>query len=212
MLSSHILVDLWSICHTDPLRTHIVNIVTLEDNTRHVVDISYGGDGPTQPMPLIEDQVFRNLGSQEARLIYDHIPGQTQLTPGHRVWIYQCRNSPDLPWQSFYCFSHTIEWLPQDFEVSSFFTGTHPISHMTYMVLVTKFLRRACRTSITGEEIYGKRMLVDGVVKENLGGKTRIVKECKTEGERVEALREYFGIELTDDEKEAIRGYKTELV
>lgn len=83
---------------------------------------------------------------------------------------------------------------------------------MTYMVLVTKFLRRACRTSITGEEIYGKRMLVDGVVKENLGGKTKILKECKTEVERVEALQEYFGIELTDDEKEAISGYKTELV
>ena len=197
---------------TDLIRTHIVLIVTLADNTQYVVDVSYGGDGPTQPMPLVEDQVFRNLGSQEARLNYDHIPGQTQLTPGRRLWIYQGRNSPELPWMSFYCFTHTIEWLPNDFEVSNCFTSTHSTSPMANMVLVVKFLRRESRGSVTGEEIYGKRMLVDGVVKENLSGKTVVIKECKTEGERIQALREYFGIELTDEEKEAIKGHKTELL
>ena len=54
-------------------------------------------------------------------------------------------------------------------------------------------------------------MLVKGVVKENLGGKTNVVQECNTEAERVEALKAWFGIELTDEETTSIRGWHTEL-
>jgi hypothetical protein len=38
------------------------------------------------------------------------------------------------------------------------------------------------------------------------------VRECKTEAERVEALRELFGICLTEEEALSIRGLATELV
>jgi len=66
--------------------------------------------------------------------------------------------------------------------------------------------------SFEGEmEIYGKRMLVNRVVKENLGGKTQIITTCNTEGERVEALEKYFQISLTNEEKEDIHGYVSEL-
>jgi hypothetical protein len=37
------------------------------------------------------------------------------------------------------------------------------------------------------------------------------VKECKSEAERVEALKEYFGIELAEEEKEAIKGHQSEI-
>lgn len=190
---------------------HIVNIVTLPDNSRWVMDTSFGGDGPTQPMPLAEGAEWRNLGTQDARLIKDFIPGQTELTSGRRLWIYQCRNSPDQPWISFYAFSHSVEWLPADFEISNCYTGTSPRSFQTTTVLIVKFLLRESKTSPTGEEIYGKRMLVNDVVKENPGGKTKVLKELKTEDERVEALKEYFGIDLTTEEREAIKGFQTEM-
>ena len=74
----------------------------------------------------------------------------------------------------------------------------------SYTPLVVKFLRR-------GGEVYGKVMLVNGLVKENHGGKTFVSRTCGTEGERVEALREYFGIELTREEKEGIRGRRAAL-
>jgi len=59
--------------------------------------------------------------------------------------------------------------------------------------------------------IYGKMMLVNGDVKRNLGGKTELVKSCKTENERVAALKEYFDIVLTQEEIEGIRGRVTDL-
>lgn len=60
-------------------------------------------------------------------------------------------------------------------------------------------------------KVIGKLMLADGVLKRNMGGKTEVIKECRTEEERIEVLREYFGIYLTDDEKQGIKGFETEL-
>lgn len=59
-----------------------------------------------------------------------------------------------------------------------------------------------------GEEdgIVGKIMLVDGEVKRNNGGKTRVVMVCGNEGERVRALEEYFGIRLTKEEVDGVKG------
>ena len=48
-------------------------------------------------------------------------------------------------------------------------------------------------------------MLVDGVVKENLGGKTIVIKVCEGEEERVRALEDFFGIRLTAEEREGIK-------
>lgn len=49
------------------------------------------------------------------------------------------------------------------------------------------------------------------MVKENPGGKTKVLKELRTENERVKALKEYFGIDLTTEEREAIEGFQTEI-
>jgi hypothetical protein len=48
-------------------------------------------------------------------------------------------------------------------------------------------------------------------VKENSGGKTRVVKVCETEEERVEVLREFFGILLNEEEIGGVKGRNVEL-
>ena len=174
-----------------------------------MVDVAFGGDGMTEPMLLEEGSTIRNMGTQDARLVRDFIPGQTELSPERKRWMYQYRNSIDVPWNTFYVFSDAVEWLPADFDVINVFTGSSH-SHQTSNVLVIKFLRRD-KESGGGEEIYGKRMLVNAVVKENLGGKTKVVAECRTEEERVKALEDWFGITLTEEERKAIQGYHTEL-
>ncbi|CAJ2512761.1 Uu.00g008800.m01.CDS01 [Anthostomella pinea] len=186
---------------------HIISIVTLDGKKYHV-DVGFGGDGATMPMPLVDGLVHRNIGTQEIRLIRDWIPTQTHRTEEHKLWIYQYRNGADKDWNSFYAFPE-LEFMPLDWEVVNWWTGSSPKSWQTSTVLAIKFLRRAGEDG--GETIYGKRMLVNGVVKENLGGKTSVVLECKTEEERVLALEKYFDIHLSDDEKDGIKGYKTAL-
>ena len=120
-----------------------------------------------------------------------------------------------MEWNAFYCFPE-VEFLPEDFEIMNHFVGTHPSSFQTRMVLVVKFLRRAAGEGEDGEGdqeevIYGKKMVVDGVVKENLGGKTSVVKVCESESERVRVLKEVFGILLTEEQRDGIRGRVAEL-
>lgn len=59
--------------------------------------------------------------------------------------------------------------------------------------------------------IHAKIMLVGDLVKLNTGGRTSVIQTCRTEEERVEALRKHFGIELSEEERVGIRGRVTEL-
>ncbi|KAF2259221.1 cysteine proteinase [Lojkania enalia] len=190
---------------------HIVNIVTLPSGAKYMLDVGFGGDGATKPLPLLSGHSTHNLGNQEIRLIYDHIPTQTHRTEASKLWIYQYRNGPHLPWNSFYAFPE-LEFLESDFRIMNWYTGSHPESFQVFTLLVIKFLKREKEGAKNGEqEVYGKRMLVNGTVKENLGGRTRVVQECATEEERVRALEGLFGIILTGEEREGIMGHPTEL-
>ncbi|KAF2113129.1 arylamine N-acetyltransferase 2 [Lophiotrema nucula] len=194
---------------------HIVNIVTLEDGSRYMLDVGFGGDGATKPLPLTSGHSVHNLGTQEIRLIHDHIPNQTYRTETNKLWIYQYRNGSDLPWNSFYAFPE-LEFFETDFHIINWYTGASPESFQVSTPLIVKFLRRKKdggdeEEVEEEEEIYGKRMLVYGTVKENLGGKTKVIQECKSEEERVKALEDHFGIKLSEDEISGIIGHSTEL-
>ncbi|KAJ6620645.1 arylamine N-acetyltransferase 4 [Mycena sp. CBHHK59/15] len=204
---------------------HSVNIVTLPDGIKYILDVAFGGDGPTTPLPILPGQVTDNIGTQQLRLMHEHLPEQTDTSPESqqpKFWVYQYRNGADKPWNAFYAFPE-LEFLPSDYEVMNFYTSTSPDSFQTTTVLVVKFLMRSGGTqngvnrSAEGEdavmegEIYGKRMMVNGEIKENLGGKTQLVKTCTNEEERLDALREWFGIELTVEEQQGIRGRGSEL-
>ncbi|CAA7270270.1 unnamed protein product [Cyclocybe aegerita] len=181
---------------------HVVNIVTLEDGSKYMVDVGFGGDGATKPLPLTPGIAVLNIGTQEIRLVHEPLP--TQALTSQKFWIYQYRNSPTKPWNSFYAFPE-LEFLHADFEIMNYYTGTNPESFQTFTVLVVKFLRDEERG------VYGKVMLVNGEVKRNLGGRTEVVKICKTEEERIEALEEWFGITLRAEEMDGIKGMSTEL-
>ncbi|KAI9159127.1 hypothetical protein HJFPF1_07135 [Paramyrothecium foliicola] len=192
---------------------HIVNIITLPDGTKYHSDVAFGGDGPTMPMPLVDGLVHQNLGTQQIRLKRDWIPHQVHKVEETKLWIYQYRNSSSREWNSFYSFPGT-EFYALDWGVVNWWINTHPDSHQRRNLLTIKFLQQSVESGKDFEgqrEIHGKRMLVNGVVKENLGGKTQVIFTCRTEEQRVEALGKYFQIFLTDEEKGGIRGYVSEL-
>jgi arylamine N-acetyltransferase len=192
---------------------HLVNLVTLSDGSKWAVDVGFGGDGPTAPIQLVHGYVRTNLGSQETRLWHDWIPTQLHRTDATKLWIYQYRNNPQQDWNAFYAFSEA-EAMEADFRNLNWYTGSHPESFQTFTCIIVKFLRRS-KSDAKGEEedqeIYGKRMLINGVVKENLGGKTAVMEDCRTEEQRLAALDKWFGMSFTQDERDGIRGWGTEL-
>ena len=211
--------SLMTLALTPIFRGHILTIVTLPDQTQWMTDVCFGGDGPTQPMRLEDGFTMLNMGTQEVRLVRDFIPGQVSRDDKHKMWQYQYRNQSDHPWLKFHAFSDGIEWMPPDFDVLNYFEGENPDSISWKNVVVVKFLRRALSEggahgetqSSNNEEIYGKRILIRDTFKENLGGQTDIVQVCRTEDERVQGLKRWFDMELTDDERRAIEGRPTEL-
>ncbi len=207
---------------------HLVNIVTLPDPdrnpdagggrdsfVRYALDAGFGGDGPTVPMPLVDGLVHRNgIGAQEIRLARELIPEQRwRGEDAPRMWVYQYRNGAEQPWNRTYAF-YEVEFTEADFRVVNWYASQHPDSPQRTMVLAILFLRGR-REGDNGkgpqECVTGKLMMVDGEVKRNVTGRTELVKVCKTEQDRVEALREYFGIELTLEERESVRGRVVEL-
>ncbi|KAF2846245.1 cysteine proteinase [Plenodomus tracheiphilus IPT5] len=202
---------------------HVVNIITFAGDERYVVDVGFGGDGMTKPLRLVEGQAQGNLGMQEVRLVRGWVGAQVLRAEESRVWVYEVRNTRGDEWRGFYAFVEGVEALEEDLKHLNYFTESHGESFQVVTCLVVKFLRRCrvCGGTTAGEcsahgdegeqEIYGKRMLVGGMVKENLGGRTRVIQECATEEERVEALKKWFGITLTQEEREGIKGWRTEL-
>lgn len=197
---------------TDGQRVHVVNIITLADGTKWVSDTGFGGDQMRQPIPLAEHHVTQNIGPQQIRLARESIANATNTSAEKpAAWIYQYRNGSGQVWNSFFCFTET-EFLHQDFEVLNYYTSRCPQSFQTFTPLVVKFLRRDVDGGGETGEIYGKLMLVHGEVKENLGGKTRLVRSCKSEPERLGALRDVFGMTFTEEQQAGIRGRVSELL
>ncbi|KAL1617421.1 hypothetical protein SLS56_010999 [Neofusicoccum ribis] len=191
-------------------RRHVVNIVTLPDGAKWVTDVGFGGDGMRQPMPLLKHHITQNLGPQEVRFDYASIDNETNTSAERpKVWIYQYRNAPEQPWNSFCCFTET-EFIHNDFEVMNFYTSTAPDSFQTVTPFVVKFLRRDNGDGTL--EISGKLMLVGGDLKENLGGKTRVVKSCRSESERLNVLKDWFGMSFTEEQQAGIKGRVSELL
>lgn len=192
-------------------RRHVVNIITLPSGQQYITDVGFGGDGPIKPLPLINNHITTNIGSQQLRLIHSHIPSQTLLDGENKMWIYQYRNSPTVPWNSFYAFPSTLEFFAADLEILSYFISHSPESFQTYRLLVVKFLRTEPEGGEEDAKIHAKIMLVGDLVKLNTGGRTSVIQTCRTEEERVEALKKHFGIELSEEERLGIRGRVTEL-
>lgn len=197
------------------LRTHIIHIVHLPDGQKFALDVAFGGDGPTTPLPMVDNKpppTIQNLGAQQVRIVHDIMSKQRLHTA--KVWIYQYRNGEDREWNSYYSFPD-MEFFQEDFEVMNWWTCTRTLHCRT--VLAVKFLRGEGTTGLCRDEdedevpIVGKIMLVNDTVKVNTGGRTRTIYTFHSEEGRLQALQTYFGIRLTREEAGGIHEWPTAL-
>lgn len=156
---------------------------------------------------MISGQVIPNLGSQEVRLVHENMPKQTRRE--QKVWIYQYRNSSAKEWNSFYAFAE-LEFFQEDFEVINRFTSWHAVQNRSFVVV--KFIRNGEIEGLPllkGEgqgqgqgqgqgdvAVVGKIMMVNDVIKLNMGGRTRVIDSYESDEGRFEALKKWFSISL----------------
>ncbi|PSN71057.1 arylamine N-acetyltransferase 1 [Corynespora cassiicola Philippines] len=175
---------------------HMLNLVRF-DGAWYVVDVGMGSMGPNLPYPLRDGFETTSIAPRRIRLQFRAIP-ESYGDQSNKLWCYDVCYSPvengQNVWVPVYCFTET-EFLPQDYEMMSWFTSTHKRSFFTKFVTSTNMV-----LDEEGESIVGNVTLFEGTIKEAVGSDRKVLRECKTEEERVDALKEYFGIDLTDEE------------
>jgi arylamine N-acetyltransferase len=187
---------------------HMLNLAKF-DNEWWIVDVGMGTMGPCIPYPLEDGQELVSIEPRKIRLQKRPIP-ESHASPTNGVnppdlWCYDVCLKPPKDgeaerWIPHYCFTET-EFLPQDYEMMSWFTSTNKKCFFTYTVVVMRML-----LDDKEEKIIGNLTLVNDNVTKNIGAEREVVRELKTEQDRIDALKELFAIELTEEEKKGLEG------
>lgn len=179
---------------------HMLNLVRL-DGQWYVVDVGMGSMGPNMPYPLEDGFETTSIAPRKIRLQLRAI-AESYGDRSNKLWCYDVCHDPsdsgDNVWIPTYCFTET-EFLPQDYETMSWSTSTHPRSFFTKSVTSTKMIMDEARV-----KIIGNITLFEATIRKSVGSERGIAKECATEEERVNALKEIFDIDLTEEEKTGI--------
>lgn len=192
--------------HTYDGWNHMLNLVRF-DGEVYVVDVGMGAMGPNIPYPLKDGFETTSIAPRKIRLqlrpIAESYANAADGGEPPKLWCYDVcykpsSNPADEQWAPTYCFTET-EFLPQDYEMMSWFTSTNKKCFFTYALVCTKML-----LDDEGEKIVGDITLFNDVVRKNIGASRETLRECKTEQDRVDALKEIFGVELTEEEKAGI--------
>lgn len=171
------------------------------EGVRYVIDVGFGSNGPTRPLPLVENQITINVGQQEMRLQYKCVPDFTQTS--QKLWVYEHRNGVDQPWLPTYAFSE-MEFTPNDFTMMNHFMSTHRTSWFTYLVVCVKMV-------LEEGEIVGDITLFGNEVKRRIGGKSEVLALCGSDKDRIVALEEYLHVKLDAAERNGIHGMVTKI-
>ena len=179
---------------------HMLNLVKL-DGQWYVVDVGMGSMGPNMPYPLEDGFETISIAPRKIRLQLRAI-AESYGDHSNKLWCYDVWHNPsddaEDVWIPTYCFTET-EFLPQDYQMMSWFTSTHPTSFFTRSLNSMRMMMDDAQ-----EKIIGNIMLFESKITKSIGADREVVKECATEDERVGALKELFEIDLTEEERNGI--------
>jgi arylamine N-acetyltransferase len=199
--------------------SHCLNIVTI-GGERYAVDTGFGPNEPIHPLRIVEDVVQPHIPPASTRLCLGSI--EPALRKDQKLWIHEHRPSEDGAWTPQYCFSE-MEFLPQDFAVMNYFPQTDRATIFTQKLLCVKFTwdeqsfvapgedNGSTASGGVGTQINGTLILMDDNFKWRKNGEKVFEKKLASEAERLSVLKEYFGIELAEADKEAILGTTLEI-
>ena len=167
------------------------------------MDVGFGNNCATSPLPLQHGATGAWMGSSEMRLIQDSLLEFTDKS--QKVWIYQTRYNPESPWMPNICFSD-VEFLPSDFDDMSFSVSRSRTSWFTQTFVCMRMIRDEEKREIIGQYIISGKE-----VKRRVDGKSVFLQTLHSEEDRVKALAQYLGVHLRQSEIDGIRGLTSEI-
>ncbi|KAG7416831.1 Arylamine N-acetyltransferase, pineal gland isozyme NAT-10 [Fusarium oxysporum f. sp. rapae] len=189
--------------------SHCLSLVIIDGKT-YAVDVGFGARNPTEPLEVEHERVHKGSNSVQMRLRHDII---AQNVSNQKLWIYEYRSRDGGEWVPQWCFMD-YEVLPEDIRVFNMSPSKNPSSFFTFKVVSVQFTSEkedysdgsARDLKNVGGAIDGIFIIDGNVFRYRKGGETKWERNFKTEDERLDALRKYFGVELTKENERAIRG------
>ena len=97
---------------------HMAIILTL-DGMEYLVDVGYGSNCLTAPLPIFNGKVIEDLqygvAPEQHRILRAEIPGSAKK--GHKIWTLQIRRNEEADWETQYVFEKDFEFYHPDYEV-----------------------------------------------------------------------------------------------
>ena len=164
--------------------------------------MGFGSSAACHPIELRDGAWAMQTPPSEGRLAHRDVSGSAA---SQKLWIFETRDDWESEWKPAYCFPE-LEFFPQDYEVMNFRTSQSRTSWFTYRLVLTKII-----LDENSDDPVGNISLAGGEVKRRLHGTTVILKQCQHEEDRLLALKQWFGIHLTEQETRGIRNMVSEL-
>ncbi|KAF9524917.1 arylamine N-acetyltransferase 1 [Crepidotus variabilis] len=211
-----------------------------QSNTTYLVDIGFGSAGLVRPILLSnqESNEVHGVCSSElhrlTRAPFELSSIDTNKGASHEIkWHLEVlrqhsgKDDPSEPrWRTLYAFSEE-EFYPKDFEAASFVASQMPSPKGLFwsnLVAVRLFVLKDLgllglgqighgRIEETGSGFDMARMILIGrELKCNIGDGTILIKTFSNEAERINTLRDVFGVALDDNDSEYIVGRAAAIV
>ncbi|EJU04809.1 cysteine proteinase [Dacryopinax primogenitus] len=181
---------------------HACLLVHPIDTPIHLVDTGFGGTGLIGPIELKHGATREGPAAEEHRILKGHpLNAATRDLSG---WTVEWRGV-DAPWRPLFQFSEA-ELYPNDYEALSFaFCGRADGCGPFWTDIL-------CMRPFRAEDgTIGRMTMMNGAIKRRLNGKSEVMKQVTTEEERVEALKKYFDILITEEDSAFIQGHRAEI-
>ncbi|KAI4594006.1 N-terminal acetyltransferase [Pestalotiopsis sp. 9143b] len=200
--------------------SHCVNIVKIgAANTKYMVDVGFGANGPSAPLPLDVGREHVQIAPAAVRLVREPIPQNADQDC--KVWIYQHQIGPEASWEPMYCFVD-FEFILEDIRGMNLSPWKSPTSTFIQRIMVTRFTAKGetednvhLGARANGLDLRdgfdGALIIYENKLKWRRDGETVLEKQLESDEERVAALKKYFHIHLSDKDAEAIRGTATQI-
>ncbi|KDQ51843.1 hypothetical protein JAAARDRAFT_40667 [Jaapia argillacea MUCL 33604] len=191
----------------------------VNSNQTYLVDAGFGGSGPSRPILLSDatDNVVKGTAPpEEHRLTRGPHPDCSRERPHSGStgtcsldWRLETRNGIKFPdWHILYAFGEA-EFYQPDFESLSFSVAKRPGPGIFWqsVICIKHFWVSSEDGGRKEDGCLGKYVMFGGKVKREIGGEEEaIIDELKDEAERIQVLRETFGLQLEDGVESHIEG------
>ncbi|KAF4451505.1 hypothetical protein F53441_5514 [Fusarium austroafricanum] len=188
--------------------SHCLNVVTFA--SQYAVDVGFGARTPTGPLELASDKIVERSDGGQMRIVYETI---SQYSSSQPVRIYEYRSHEGGEWVPQWCCLE-CEVLPEDIRVMNMSPSQSPSSFFTFKVVCVQFTSEEENFSEgdvrdlkkVGGKVDGSFIIDGNICRYRKKGETKWERTFRDEDERLEALRRYFGVELTRQNQRAIQG------